>query len=1205
MGHPVTLSPTKYFQPIGETPPVCLTDHLAPELDAEGLLLGCGDPRSILFTIHHGLNNDKRSIDFTCCDVESAVLARNIILFTLIADDASNTKAWQIFYHLLLELDSVRILLVHCRKLYAASKSLATWNASRYGRFLRFCTAHSLAEISKFYPLYIKDLTLALNPQSQEAATVSNKYFDRMAETKVKVNHTKDDTAVARAAAPLTSFVKTTSGFQGQQFYWSFGITMTRDNYDTKLPTELRANPLFGYTSVRSGFNVCPRTNPIVSYSIAPELVRVKGNPYSGPKASAADLGQCAKDQFSSWCESFRKKIRRIDLNEKSRLVIRFFAGDALALCQALHITATEKEMKTSVRAGWWSLQEVDFCDQDYGPNAKVPAPVKFNLIDTSTVSDDVGLVNLVIAATPLLQRKPWSVLHTHTFQQTTTLEAKALEERLFGHVSTMSLFFGVTPTSHIYHTASHSKKDEEAILIHELAEHRPWHFRQRISWKFPATIVLGSSPLDVELDGISPVLVCEEHQLAEFLNSVFMKMSLEDAFIRGMKREVSQGDMDTLQRISLRYNHANFVDFLVLVKSRVQVNWEEVMAYLVDLLLRPGAVLTRDFEELFCQLHVRGLYTYTTLKTGYIQRQRTPGDIFHGWREVPPVVTIVLKIPRIIVNRLLELNPTNIGLPPVIYCDMATPKSTHAFFSILPTFGDVSVTGRGEYLDCSINNDPAGWKGASPMIVAFEAPSYLLTSSGLVRSIGLAIRSSQENSAVLKEKRLFGSVFRTSPADQGHVFILRRTMAALEPFQEPSSFGNRGPRISVEFSQGNKISTLTIRETIVANEAVVSLTKGATVNVQPIADTCLRISFKNFAKNLVYPLPIQTQKTVTRVARKSLYVSAYIRSDFENILGTYPSMNLFPISRTPTSFNLQNVHYLNLDMLPLLRLHFTHTDEKFPWLLDHLQRMCSMTEQLHFFNKPPTARAQSTLAFFKFNLTHLISCLSGAVPEKVKNMMLISSPTTGPRYAIFLNGLRLDITGQTVTLDTCVVHLTRELASLVESRVEPELLRLPNIVATIDQELLVWRQALPAFAERCRTWAHGPFCEYREFGIPVSADDDCEISPLCSCGLGKNLDKFGSLQEWEDLRPLATRVAIGPTFSFGTRTDRKYSAEESPDIGGSTAPDFTSYSFTKCAQCGSAAKKLKTCAKCLRPRYCSRECQKLHWKSAHKTNCL
>lgn len=41
-----------HWYPIGNTPAVCLTQGLPPESKADILLLGCGDVRNILFTVH-------------------------------------------------------------------------------------------------------------------------------------------------------------------------------------------------------------------------------------------------------------------------------------------------------------------------------------------------------------------------------------------------------------------------------------------------------------------------------------------------------------------------------------------------------------------------------------------------------------------------------------------------------------------------------------------------------------------------------------------------------------------------------------------------------------------------------------------------------------------------------------------------------------------------------------------------------------------------------------------------------------------------------------------------------------------------------------------------------------------------------------------------------------------------------------------------
>ena len=98
MARPVLWPKKSFFYPIGNTAPSCFTRELAPEAAADILLLGCGDPRSILYTIHsdHGLRKSVfpcsyiyadqasevgRKLDFTCCDAEPAILGLKSVLY--------------------------------------------------------------------------------------------------------------------------------------------------------------------------------------------------------------------------------------------------------------------------------------------------------------------------------------------------------------------------------------------------------------------------------------------------------------------------------------------------------------------------------------------------------------------------------------------------------------------------------------------------------------------------------------------------------------------------------------------------------------------------------------------------------------------------------------------------------------------------------------------------------------------------------------------------------------------------------------------------------------------------------------------------------------------------------------------------------------------------------------------------------------------
>jgi hypothetical protein len=55
-----------FFYPIGNTSAVVLTDTLAPEEPANLLLLGCGDPRNILFTVYNQADDSERQRFGSC-----------------------------------------------------------------------------------------------------------------------------------------------------------------------------------------------------------------------------------------------------------------------------------------------------------------------------------------------------------------------------------------------------------------------------------------------------------------------------------------------------------------------------------------------------------------------------------------------------------------------------------------------------------------------------------------------------------------------------------------------------------------------------------------------------------------------------------------------------------------------------------------------------------------------------------------------------------------------------------------------------------------------------------------------------------------------------------------------------------------------------------------------------------------------------------
>eukprot|EP00928_Gymnodinium_smaydae_P080021 TRINITY_DN63827_c0_g1_i1.p3 TRINITY_DN63827_c0_g1~~TRINITY_DN63827_c0_g1_i1.p3 ORF type:complete len:101 (-),score=10.48 TRINITY_DN63827_c0_g1_i1:221-523(-) len=66
-----------------------------------------------------------------------------------------------------------------------------------------------------------------------------------------------------------------------------------------------------------------------------------------------------------------------------------------------------------------------------------------------------------------------------------------------------------------------------------------------------------------------------------------------------------------------------------------------------------------------------------------------------------------------------------------------------------------------------------------------------------------------------------------------------------------------------------------------------------------------------------------------------------------------------------------------------------------------------------------------------------------------------------------------------------------------------------------------------------------------------------------------------------------------------------KAATEHSTDPSFDMNPNFPfDEKFKACARCGERLAHLHVCSGCMKTRYCSRECQKAHWKAGHRDTC-
>ena len=232
----------------------------------------------------------------------------------------------------------------------------------------------------------------------------------------------------------------------------------------------------------------------------------------------------------------------------------------------------------------------------------------------------------------------------------------------------------------------------------------------------------------------------------------------------------------------------------------------------------------------------------------------------------------------------------------------------------------------------------------------------------------------------------------------------------------------------------------------------------------------------------------------------------------------------------------------------------------------------------------------------FKESLLSIYMLASGVQGQRgyVQLHSLNNEASGGIAVAIFVDKLRLDMSNQTVLVDAAILPVLKSDSSTIPSIIASWISRGFNQIKTNDKELELWKQVLPAYIERCRTWPHTKDCELQKADrIPLTYVPN--ESFFCTCGNGKFPKGYlKDLPNWPKIAPYCVRAAISPCFAVPY-------VEEIIDV------DAIKKSIDECSYCKKKAatgnKSLKECGRCHAAKYCSQECQKKDW-TRHKQIC-
>ncbi|KAF8451425.1 hypothetical protein BGX38DRAFT_1329678 [Terfezia claveryi] len=1122
MLHPPVLRKINFFYAFGNTPPVLLTEHLPPEESVNALLLGCGDPRSILYTVHvtaesGGLVDTKLRYDFTCCDIEPAVLARNVLLFTLISDDESgknSLKIWNTFYHLYLDKESLSLLQHQAEKLQLLSTSLEVWHGSKYGSLLRICNRDTLTRLHHLWKLYAKPLTKGIDKKYRAGLAALKDYYKNFHSTPALWN-----IPIGRAAGPLCAEAIDALLGQGIQ-YWKNGTT----GYNaTEIKAATLTNPTFLYTGM-GGDEVMVHysSNPIECFHIGAAFAILKPSgpdvvngitTNTLPSKLATVIDNC-RAQFHSWCASFRKASHS---GNHQAVCVRFFTGDALPFCDYL----SRQGQKSGSSVGLftyikdWSMTPLVLDGCDYQDGAANPAPLKFNIIDTSNLTDHSGLLNILLVTNALLVRSASTVLYTESFCRDDEDRIKSMEGQIGGDLGMMFLLFDLAPLSYLSYTT------------------KPWsEYNQRLAWRFP-------SSESAKVNRSTMLSTQHPAQLAACLFQAFLTLFQNENHAAKFNIMASASTPSQLMKLMQRdsvihYARETYAFLLKFVKGRVHVNWPEVMEHLVTFLEadRSLPMASMFYQELRTHMHILGLEALPLVQPslGLTKTERLP-----GWHIMPPVVSVVLVVPRSSFNILNTVAKGQLGTPQ-FQSAVGTHHLANLYRAIQMTFGKVRDNGEsGEKRILFVEEDSSGLQGNSPVIVAWYMPAWMLLIDPESTTVSLQIANTMATTTTFLS--ILGpllEIYKAKLLHGGNVFVARNMPGLIQRTEAPALRITQTPDArSTALSWvrcGRKLDVMTIRQTDETTKILLSNTK-KTVEQSQVSPYSISISSGEHKKTVVFPIPVAGNQSRLRIARKSKYIEVVVPiagpREEENYAADLTPVMIVDGAILP--WNLPRVHLTSLPALVLGGI------TKRKWLNLHVKEMLGYTSPLQksdVGNKFPLAPSLFSI------ISHCTGISKNSPHTQRPRAIYLHSPSDF-MHGIFILVLevRLDLSSHTILLDTCVVggETAFELgfAALLDT---PEVYYQPGCS---EEEMQAWREYLPAITERCRTWKHDSTrCAWIKSGkIPASSGPG--TNPLCECAAGTIPEELLKLGDCGVSMPGAaatlathgTRAAISPFF--------------------------------------------------------------------------
>ena len=785
----------------------------------------------------------------------------------MVVENESPQTIWNIFFHMKIDKATHERLRVHCEKLVNVSASLGNWNASPYGSYTKMCTEYTLTELRRHWSLYatMRSLPVTRLKQIREAF---QKMMDR-AEAKLQMNLSS-----ARSCGPL---ILEGESLVSQQFrnYWKTGTTF---HSPKQISSATVINPTFVYSLGGEGCCVHYGLDPMVPFHLADVVASVDAK-----KLGTADLVKAAQKQFGNWCDAYRDLISN---SKKLRLVLRFIVGDAAAVSRAFDYFTETKVVKTNIPCAHWKSSPIEFDPEEY---VSQNAPSVFNVVETSNLTDHIGLLNVLISASFVLANN--GVLYSEGLLYQGGNATKDFTERLHADISLMGLLLGLCPVD--YMSSFNARSNTHELMITKMMKSHTHQFHQVTTWKPPTSG-------DVRASGVYVPFNLDPVQLGTALWDLYHRLfELDDSktFWNRLPSNQRRVEKAIMFSTMIRYTRQTFVLFLKVIRDRLHIphdQWTAVMERFINTQQADKSMPmdTVNSQELWALLYSYGIFTVplfgipTPPIVGRVGR-------FSNWTTVPHIVRVILTIPREKLNVLVWPKPKDPNASDVmtipLHCYVTGTRTLNNFIAVDVAFGRVSKSGTSSHPKITFEEDPQRWEGNAPLVASFVMPTQLLLfhePQSLI-SVHFVVHDTpgQTMSPTLMKLGLGRSIFSAPLLDEQYVHVLPAgPPGPVSKLQRDKDFRTTSSPLEVGIGKaGNAVveldddcevvSSFTTRINITSTDVKAMFSSGTTPEVFQTSPCMMQLAFGKYKQDIVFPFPISGSGNRLRLARKSQWI--------------------------------------------------------------------------------------------------------------------------------------------------------------------------------------------------------------------------------------------------------------------------------------------------------------------------------------------